>query len=134
MSAFFDTNVLVYAVSSDSRKVQADRILRAGGIVSVQVLNEFANVARNKLRHDWADIELALSKFRLLFGAVQPLTIETHEAALELARDNNLSFYDALIVAAAIEAGCDILYSEDMQHGRVIGGLTIQNPFFEAAS
>jgi predicted nucleic acid-binding protein len=134
MSAFFDTNVLVYAVSSDSRKIQADRILRAGGIVSVQVLNEFANVARNKLRHGWADIELALGKFRLLFGAVQPLTIETHAAALTLARDHGLSFYDALIVAAAIEAGCDILYSEDMPHGRVIGGLTIQNPFFEAAS
>ena len=65
---------------------------------------------------------------------MQPLTIETHEGALELARDNSLSFYDALIVASAIEAGCDTLYSEDMQHGRVIGGLTIQKPFFEAAS
>jgi predicted nucleic acid-binding protein len=107
--------------------------LRAGGIVSVQVLNEFANVAHNKLRYGWADIEFALGKFRLSLGAVRPLTIETHEAALELARDNRLSFYDALIVAAAIEAGCDVLYSEDMQHGRTIGGLTIQNPFVEAA-
>ena len=61
MKAFFDTNVLIYAVTADPRKQQADRVLRAGGIVSVQVLNEFANVARNKLRHDWNMIEFALS-------------------------------------------------------------------------
>ena len=62
-----------------------------------------------------------------------PLTAVTHETALELARDHGLAFYDALIVAAAIEAGCDTLFSEDMQHGRVIGGLTIVNPFLESA-
>lgn len=50
------------------------------------------------------------------------------------ARDHNLAFYDALIVAAAIEGGCDTLWSEDMQHGRVIGGLTIRNPFLESSS
>jgi predicted nucleic acid-binding protein len=132
MKAFFDTNVLVYTVTSDPRKQQADRILRAGGSVSVQVLNEFANVARNKLRHEWAAIEFALSQFRLSFDAVWPLTLDTHAAAIALARDNSLSFYDALIVASAIEAGCDTLYSEDMQHGRAIGGLAIRNPFVES--
>ena len=54
-----------------------------------------------------------------------------HEAALALARDHRLSFYDALIVAAAQEAGCDTLYTEDMQHGRKFGGLVIVNPFVE---
>ena len=68
-----------------------------------------------------------------LFEAIWPLTLDTHAAALSIARDNNFSFYDALIVASAIEAGCDALYSEDMQHGRVIGGLTIRNPFIEGA-
>ena len=67
MKAFFDTNVLIYAVTADPRKQQADRVLRAGGIVSVQVLNEFANVAHNKLRHDWNVIEFALSQFKLSF-------------------------------------------------------------------
>jgi len=133
MRAFFDTNVLIYTVTSDPRKRQADRVLRAGGIVSVQVLNEFTHVARNKLRHDWDIIAFALDQFRLSFEAIWPLTLDTHAAALAIARDNNFSFYDALIVASAIEAGCDTLYSEDMQHGRVIGALTIRNPFIEGA-
>jgi predicted nucleic acid-binding protein len=131
MKAFFDTNVLVYTVTLDPRKRQADRILRTGGIVSVQVLNEFANVARNKLRHEWRTITYALEQFRLSFEAVCPLTLDTHVAAVSLAEDNGLAFYDALIVASAIEAGCDTLYSEDMQHNRAIGGLTIRNPFIE---
>jgi predicted nucleic acid-binding protein len=81
MKAFFDTNVLIYAVTADPRKQQADRVLRAGGIVSVQVLNEFANVARNKLRHDWNMIEFALSQFKLSFEAIVPQTADTHAAA-----------------------------------------------------
>jgi len=72
---------------------------------------------------------LALVRSRI--SRVRPLTADTHAAALALARDHGFAFYDALIVAAAVEAGCDVLYSEDMQHGRVIGGLTIRNPFVE---
>ena len=131
MKAFFDTNVLVYKVTADPRKRQADRILRAGGIVSVQVLNEFANVARNKLGHSWDAIETALNQFRLSFESIEPLTLDTHTAALAIAREHGFSFYDALITASAIEAGCEILYTEDMQHGRTIGALTIRNPFIE---
>jgi|KBSMisStaDraftv2_1062788.scaffolds.fasta_scaffold131542_3 predicted nucleic acid-binding protein len=134
MKAFFDTNVLIYAVTADPRKQQADRVLRAGGIVSVQVLNEFANVARNMLRHDWNMIEFALSQFKLSFEAIVPLTADTHAAAVGFAREHGLAFYDALIVAAATEAGCDTLHSEDMQHGRTIGELTILNPFIESAA
>ena len=131
MTAFFDTNVLVYTATSDPRKRQADRLLRAGGIVSVQVLNEFAHVASRKLRHRWDIIEFALEQFRLSLEAIRPLTYDTHAAALKLARRDGFSFYDALIVASAIEAGCETLYSEDMQHGRTIGTLTIRNPFVE---
>jgi predicted nucleic acid-binding protein len=129
LTAFFDTNVLVYSVTADRRKSAADRVLARGGFVSAQVLNEFANVARNKLRKDWTDIEYAIARFCRAFDDVVDLTRETNASALRLARDHGLSFYEALIVASAQEAGCDALYSEDMQHGRAIGGLTIRNPF-----
>jgi predicted nucleic acid-binding protein len=62
-----------------------------------------------------------------------PLTDKTSRMAIVLARDNGIAFYDALIVASAIEAGCDTLYTEDMQHGRAVGGVTICNPFGEIA-
>ncbi len=133
MRAFFDTNVLVYATTSDAKKQQATACLAGGGFASVQVLNEFVHVARRKLRHDWPQIEFALGQFRDLLDDVVPVTMNTHTGAISLARDHGLSFYDALIVAAAIEAGCDTLFSEDMQHGRIIGGLTIVNPFLDSA-
>ncbi|MGD0762023.1 MAG: PIN domain-containing protein [Roseiarcus sp.] len=129
MTAFFDTKVLAYSVTSDPRKLRADRILSHGGVISAQVLNEFANVARNKLRKSWPEIEYAVERICRAVDAVVPLTRAINAAALALARDHGFSFYDALIVAAAIEAGCDTLYSEDMQDGRAIGGLTIRNPF-----
>lgn len=134
MTAFFDTNILLYTVSTDIRKYRAMQVLQEGGVISVQVLNEFTNAARKKLRHEWADIECAVAGFRDVFDAILSLTEQTHSTAFVFARDHNLAFYDALIVAAAIEGGCDTLWSEDMQHGRVIGGLTIRNPFLESSS
>jgi predicted nucleic acid-binding protein len=132
VKAFFDTNILVYAATSDEKKQQAVDCLRRGGFASVQVLNEFVHVARRKLRHDWPQIEFALGQFRASLDDVVPITVHTHENAVSLSRDHGLSFYDALIVAAAIEAGCDTLFSEDMQGGRTIGGLAIVNPFLES--
>ncbi len=129
MKAFFDTNILVYTATSDARKQRAVDCLSRGGVVSVQVLNEFVHVARRKLRHDWPQIELALGLFRASLDDVLPVTLNTHAGAVSLAREHGLSFYDAMIVAAAIEAGCDTLFSEDMQHGRSIGSLAIVNPF-----
>jgi predicted nucleic acid-binding protein len=133
VKAFFDTNILVYTATSAAKKQQAAECLGRGGVASVQVLNEFVHVARRKLRHDWPQIELALGLFRESLEDVVPVTLDTHTGAILLAREHGLSFYDALIVAAAIDAGCDTLYSEDMQHGRAIGGLAIVNPFFESA-
>jgi len=127
---FLDTNVLVYAVlSDDPRRPTAERLLAAGGTISVQVLNEFANVARGKLNWPWLDIEATLALVRSRSRRVRDIGVSTHEAALLLARDHCLAFYDALIVAAALEAGCDTLFTEDMQHGRKFGSLTIINPF-----
>ena len=131
MSAFFDSNILIYAYSTDARRDRALAVVAAGGVISVQVLNEFTNVLRKKQRQDWPIIEAAVDSVRFQFSDIVPLTTGTHAAALGLARDHGFAFYDALIVAAAIEAGCDTLYSEDMRHGRTIGGLTIRNPFME---
>jgi predicted nucleic acid-binding protein len=134
MKPFLDTNILVYAVlSDDPRCATAERLLTAGGTISVQVLNEFANVARLKLKWPWPDIEATLALVRSRSTKVRDITVSTHETALAHARRSGLSFYDALIVASAIEAGCDTLYSEDMQHGRTIGGLAIVNPFRKSA-
>jgi predicted nucleic acid-binding protein len=132
VKAFFDTNILVYTATSDAKKQRAADCLRHGGIASVQVLNEFVHVARRKLRHDWPLIELALGLFRASLEDVVPVTLNTHTGALMLARDHSLAFYDALIVAAALEAGCDTLFTEDMQHGRKFGRLVIVNPFLES--
>jgi predicted nucleic acid-binding protein len=134
MKAFFDTNILIYAATSDGKKQRAADCLGLGGCASVQVLNEFVHVARRKLRHDWPQIELALGLFRASLDEVVPITLNTHAGAVALAREHGLSFYDALIVASAIEADCDTLYSEDMQHGRTIGGLAIVNPFREGGA
>jgi predicted nucleic acid-binding protein len=132
VKAFLDTNVLIYAVlSDDPRCPTAERLLAAGGAISVQVLNEFANVARGKLKWPWRDIEAMLALVRSRSGRVRDISLSTHEAALALARDHSLAFYDALIVAAALEAGCDTLFTEDMQHSRKFGGLIIVNPFLE---
>ena len=133
MTPFFDTNVLVYAFLDVARRERALDLIASGGVISAQVLNEFTNVARRKRERDWADIERAVSVIRGRFPEVMPLTADTHALALGLARDHGLAFYDALIVASAIEGECDILYSEDMQHGREFGGLSIVNPFIESA-
>ena len=129
MRPFLDTNILVYAVSNDPRQARAQEVLAAGGTISVQVLNEFTNVLLNKLRRGWPEIEAALEDVCAVLTPAVPLTFVTHQAARNLARDHGLSFYDALIATAALEAGCDTLLSEDMQDGRVIPGLRIVNPF-----
>ena len=126
---FLDTNVLIYSVSKDARGVRAITVIRDGGLISVQVLNEFTHVARNKLRHPWPAIEAAITRFRIALGPVVSLTVETHAAALVRSRDHGFGIFDGLIVTSAIEAGCTELLTEDLQDGRVIDGLTIRNPF-----
>jgi predicted nucleic acid-binding protein len=127
---FLDTNVIVYAfTSNDPRSGTAETLLAAGGVVSVQILNEFVNVAHRKQRRGWDEIEDALAVPRTLLDPPQPLTIEVHESAIAIARDHRLGFYDALVIAAAVGAGCSILYSEDLHSGHRIEGLTIRNPF-----
>ena len=129
MSPFFDTNVLLYAVrAEDPRAERARTLLANGGIISVQALNEFTNVARRKLGQPWGEIKEKLGAVRALCE-VKALTVDTHERARALAERYGYRFYDALQLASALESGCSILYTEDMQHGQQIEGLTIRNPF-----
>lgn len=127
---FFDTNILLYVVKGDDpRSPMATELLLQGGCISVQVLNEFANAARKKLKKSWGEIHEALVDIREACDSPLSLTLMTHEAALRIASRYGFNIYDSLILASAIEAGCDVLYSEDMQDGQKIDGLTIRNPF-----
>jgi predicted nucleic acid-binding protein len=129
--AFFDTNVLIYAVAEDDpRTARAEELLASGGVLSVQILNEFVSVARRKVLMSWSDVTEALDAFQVLCPSPLPITIEMHQAALKIAEQHGYNIYDALVAAAALEAGCATLYSEDFQDGQTIEGqLTIQNPF-----
>ena len=131
--SFFDTNVLLYLTSSDAAKAdQAEAAIAGGGAISVQVLNEITNVARRKMRMSWADTHIFLTALRGLL-TVHPVTLETHETGLELAERYSFSTYAAMIAASALHAGCDILWSEDMQHAMTLDeGLRIVNPFRSA--
>ena len=121
---FFDTNVLLYLLSADEAKADAaERALGQGGCISVQVLNELTNVCRRKLDMPWSRLHAWLAGVLALLEPVRGLDVQTHAIA----------FYDSLIVAAALQASCDNLYSEDMHHGLLVrhgdAKVRIFNPF-----
>lgn len=144
--AAFDTNILVYALGGDhdehgsearrqlardgNRKAEISQsILAAPGTISIQAFNEFANTGRKKLGLQVGEIHEILNALQRVHEVVA-INWDTTRLALSLAAKSAFSFYDALIVAAALLAGCKLLYSEDMQHGRVVlGELRIVNPF-----
>jgi len=134
VKAFLDTNVLIYAVAAnDPRSEAAEELLAAGGVLSVQILNEFVAVARRKLQMPWSEVSEALDAFRVLCPSPLPITLELHDAALQFAQKHAYAIYDALVIATALYAGCNTLYSEDLADGQVIHGrLTIRNPFVKA--
>jgi predicted nucleic acid-binding protein len=127
---FFDTNVLLYLLSEDNAKAdRAEAIIASGGIISVQVLNEFASVASRKLGMSYAEIRDMLGTVRAVCQA-QALTVDTHDRGLDIAERFGFSLYDSMIVSSAVESGCSVLYSEDMQHSQEIDGqLVVINPF-----
>lgn len=131
--AFFDTNVVVYVIGERERRTgTAEALLVGGGVVSVQVLNELANVARRKLAMSWEEIDAAIAAIRALCPSPLPLTPDLHDAGRRIAAKYGYSMYDGLIAAAALEAECDTLYSEDLQDGQVLeGSVAIRNPFAE---
>ena len=131
---FFDTNVLLYLLSADAAKAdRAEAVIAEGGTISVQVLNEFVSVARRKLDMAWADIAEVLGDIRTIVR-IEPLTEDVHDQAMTLARKHRLGWYDALIAASALSAGCRTLCSEDFQNGMLLGGsLRVTNPFVASA-
>jgi len=127
---FFDTNVLLYLLSAETAKVaRTEELLRQGGGISVQVLNEATNVMRRKPRMEWREMREFLALLRGLLS-IAPVTVQTHELGLDFAERYGLSTYDAMIAAAATLNGCERLWSQDMQDGMRIGtGLRVENPF-----
>ncbi|MGP0017233.1 MAG: PIN domain-containing protein [Candidatus Sulfotelmatobacter sp.] len=128
---FFDTNVLIYAMAlGDPRRERAQQLLAQGGMVSVQILNEFAAVARRKMRMPWEEVVEALDAIRVLCPSPVPVTLDVHETALRIAQEYGFGIYDALTLSSALKANCSTLYSEDLQDRQVIEGrLAIRNPF-----
>ena len=131
MTAFIDTNILVYAQSTGRKSDVAKGVIYSGGVISVQVLNEFVNVARHKLKYPWEEISSAVSDLTAVFNPILPIDINTHAKALMLSQAHGFHFYDALIVAAALLYRCDTLITEDLNSGQEIEGLTITNPFLK---
>lgn len=129
MAHFVDTNIAIYAMLPGLKSERALQCLQRS-VISVQVLNEFANVALRKLRLPQPVLALKISEIRGEVASVVPVTEEVHDFALEINSRYQLSFYDSALLAAALLADCDTLYSEDMQHGLVIErDLRIINPF-----
>jgi predicted nucleic acid-binding protein len=128
--SFIDTNILVYLASGDLAKADcAEQIAAAGGTISVQVLNELANVSRRKMGLSWPETRTLISTVRALLS-VEPLTAEVHDLGLTIAERYGISIYDAMIAASALRADCNTLWSEDMHEGLVVENkLRIANPF-----
>jgi predicted nucleic acid-binding protein len=134
---FLDTNIFVYTfdiASSKKAKRAEDLIAEAlttgAGMISYQVAQEFVAAARKPFRTAMSFEQIE----RYWHTTLRPLLL-VHSSpglfirALDLARRDQLSWYDSLIVAAAIQGGCEVLYSEDLQHGRRFGDLLVENPF-----
>lgn len=87
-------------------------------------------MARRKLNKSWKEVRHALGILRVFFSEPAPVTVKTHDTAISIAERYKYSIYDGLILASALETGCNIFYSEDLQDGQVIErSLTIRNPF-----
>ena len=134
---FLDTNIFVYSFDAGAPKKSqiAQKLIHSGistgkGITSYQVVQEFFNVALRRFSQPMsaADAEQYLSiTFRPLLAVHSSASL--YGEALRLHGKHGIPWYDALILASAVEAQCDILYSEDFQHGRSFGELKVQNPF-----
>ena len=133
MKSFIDSNVLIYWTDDSTRADVVEQLLASDACISIQVLNEFTNVLFKKRAlsikqiQKWCDTLLEVCE-------VHELSVKTHSLALQLMAKYKLSFYDANIVSAAGLAGCDVLYSEDMQDGLIVRfpdktTLSIRNPF-----
>lgn len=132
---FFDSNILVYLQdSAEPQKQQKARSLFAesnsnhSAVISTQCLQEFYNVTTGKLRQDKHIIKQVIHNYALYMPVVQ-VTPALIEQAIDISIEVQLSFWDSLILSAAVSAGCTVLYSEDLNDGQIIHGVTVRNPF-----
>jgi predicted nucleic acid-binding protein len=127
---FIDTSVLLYLLSSDTARAdRAEQLLTARGVVSVQVLNEFAAVALRKARLKTKECRELLREIRR-HCRIEPVTLETHDLGIDIHDRYGFAIYDSMLVAAALLVKTKTLYSEDMQHGQLLEGqLRVINPF-----
>jgi len=132
---FLDTNVFVYLFdeTAPDKRERAEGLVRrsleeGSGCISYQVVQETLNVVTRKLGARPASARLLLDDVLAPLWRVNP-SRSLYARGLRLHAQFGFSFYDSLIVAAALEAGCARLYSEDLQHGQQIDGVTITNPF-----
>lgn len=132
--SFFDTSVVLYLLSAEVEKAdRVEELLERSGVISVQVLNEFTAVATGKLAMPYGDVGEVLGVIREICRT-DAITVECHDKGVEIAKRYGFSLYDSVIVASALLAACDTLYSEDLQHLQVIEGqLTVINPFVATA-
>jgi predicted nucleic acid-binding protein len=128
---FIDTNIVIYSLSQDDKKQdKALALLVNKPVISIQVLNETANIMRRKLGFDVSVIRVVINRISQECGSLQPINLTTINKALNIFERYEFSYYDSLIIAAALQADCTALYSEDMHHGQSIDNqLIIINPF-----
>jgi predicted nucleic acid-binding protein len=129
LAHFVDTNIAVYALLPGPWSNRALSVL-SGSTISVQVLNEFTNVAIRKFGLDQIHLSEKISEIRFEVGRIEPVTEETHDLARKITYRYKLGFYDSALLAAAVLADCDTFFSEDLHPGLIIEDqLTIRNPF-----
>jgi predicted nucleic acid-binding protein len=134
---FLDTNICIYSIDplSPAKRQRARQLVTSGattkdGVISYQVVQEFVNVAIRKFQIVVSRTDLEDFLRGVLFPMMAvPSSPWLFLDALRLHEGNQLSWYDSLIVSAALQGECRILYSEDLQHGRRFGDLVVQNPF-----
>lgn len=130
MLAFADTNILIYAFDTGPKSTPARTLIDGGLVLSVQSLNEFANVTRRKLGFTWNEVELAIDALIAAAMRVIDIDMQVHRTGLHVAQRYRIALYDAMIVAAALGAGCDTLYTADLHDGLWIEErLRVVNPF-----
>ena len=136
--AFFDTNVLVYMFESDQTEKQKratalyeEHLGQDSVVLSVQVLNEFFAAVTRRAAAKMSISSAVRAVESLARGTVHPLDVDLTFKAIKRAEGSRLNFWDALIVESSLRAKAEVLYTEDLQHGQVIDGLRIENPFRE---
>ncbi len=130
INRFLDSNVLLYAYTSDVRRERATDLIAEGGVISVQSIAEFIHVARRRLKIDGPSLIEAVQRLTDNLRIGGSVTLDALHQGLAIALRYKLSIHDSTLIAVALAAGCDEFLSEDLQHGLVIdGGLTIRNPF-----